>query len=74
MQIGFSYGCLSDPLEKQAKKQGFTLGEKAKKMEHLKDCVIKLRFGIDIPDGIYDKLLKKLNKTVIGSLIALKKG
>lgn len=40
-EVGFSYGALFDDLETQAKEQGYTLGDKAEKLE-------KLRFSVNM--------------------------
>lgn len=68
MKVGFSYGALSPPLEAQANKQGFTLGRDGKELAVCMKAIIKLRFSLQLPDGEYDKLLRRLNKKVVKSL------
>jgi hypothetical protein len=66
--VGFSYGCLADKLEKQARAQGYTLGKAAAEYERCREALITLRFGIDTPDSIHDKLIKRLHARVIKHL------
>jgi hypothetical protein len=68
MQVGFSYGALSDSLETQANNQGFTLGKQKEVLEQCMDAIMRLRFGIDVPDSIHNKLIERLNKKVVKSL------
>ena len=67
-KVGFRYGVLWSSLEEQSKEQGFTLGEKAKELEDYRQAAITLRFGVDLPDSIYEKLLQRINKRVIKAL------
>lgn len=66
--VKFGYGALCETLEKQAKKQGFTLGENAKKLENYRRFAALLFFGLSLPNSMYDKILQKLNKRVVDSL------
>lgn len=66
--VGFHYGALADPYEKQAREHGYTLGDKAELMN-------KLGFGLTInhihgtlSDSAYDKALQKLQKKLIENL------
>jgi hypothetical protein len=65
MKVGFEYGALAEPLEKQARNQGCTLGKDAKKYEQCQKAILTLRFGIDTPDTIHDKLTQRLHSRVI---------
>ena len=66
--LGFSYGCLADKLEDQALAQGLTLGKHAAKYERCREALIELRFGIDTPDSVHDRLIKRLHGRVIKHL------
>ena len=66
--VGFIHGALADPYEKQAREQGFTLGDKAELMD-------KLGFGLNIchvhgvlTDAEYNKALQRLNKKIVSNL------
>ena len=66
--VGFIHGALADPYEKQAREQGFTLGDKAELMD-------KLGFGLSIchvhgvlTDAEYKRALQRLNKKIVGNL------
>jgi len=63
--VSFGYGCLCDTLEKQANEQGFTLGKHAEELERYRQAAITLRFGVDLPDSMYDKILKRIQKNVV---------
>ncbi len=67
--VKFGYGALCDTLEKQANKQGFTLGKDAEKLENYRRYATLLFFGLSLPNSMFDKMLQKLNKLVIDSLI-----
>ena len=68
-KVGFSYGPIVDKtLEEQAKEQGYTLGKQADKFENCRQSLYTLRFGIDVPDGMFDKLCLRLHKRVIASM------
>ena len=69
MNVGFHYGIFFEgKLEEQAVSQGFTLGEKASRLEECLHGINAMRFVIDLPDSIYDKLIERLNKYVVKSL------
>lgn len=67
-KVSFSYGALSRPLEQQANEQGFTLGKEIDNLEACKKAIIQLRFGIDTPDSMHQKLIERLHKSVVKSL------
>ena len=71
VRVKLAYGCLSDSLEKQVNKQRYTLGENARKFENCKEAASILRMGIMLPDGEYDKILRRLNKKVVEALIPI---
>jgi hypothetical protein len=68
MQVGFHYGALSEPLEKQANEQGYTIGKKAEAFERCKDAIITLMFSDILTDSQIDKAYQKLNKKVTKAL------
>lgn len=66
--VGFHHGALADPYEAQARKQGYTLGDKAELMD-------KLGFGLSINyvHGVltyaeYKRALQRLDKKIVGNL------
>lgn len=67
-QIGFHYGAICDPLEKQANEQGYTLGKDAERLQMIKDAIITLMFGDILPDAQRDKMYEKLHKKVLKAL------
>lgn len=65
MTVEFYHGAFSDTYEEQAKRQGYTLGDKA-------DFVQKVGFGIVaahihgcITDSEYDKILRRFQTKII---------
>lgn len=66
--VKFYHGALADPYEKQAREQGFTLGDKAELMDELaKGLVMNMVHGILIYSD-YEKALKKLHKMILKNL------
>ena len=63
--VGFRYGVIYDTLEAQANEQGFTIGKHSKELEECRQAAITLRFGVDLPDSIYDKILQRIQKRVV---------
>jgi hypothetical protein len=63
--VGFGYGVLCDTLEAQANEQGFTLGKHADVLEGCRQAAITLRFGVDLPDSMYNKILQRIQKRVV---------
>ena len=63
--VGFGYGVLCDTLEAQANEQGFTLGKHSEELEKYRQAAITLRFGVDLPDSMYDKILQRIQKRVV---------
>lgn len=70
-EVGFYYGTLSTPLEKQARDQGFELKD-AEKLEKINKAINMCGFYV-ATDSQVNLMLKKLNKKVINNLIPLKK-
>jgi len=68
-RLGFGYGVLCDTLEKQANEQGFTLGKYAEELEKCRQAATTLRFGVDLPDSMYDKILQRIHKRVVKHII-----
>ena len=66
--VGFGYGVLCDTLEEQANQQGYTLGKKSDELEKCRQAAITLRFGVDLPDSIYDKILQRIQKRVVKAI------
>lgn len=66
-QIEFSYGVLSDTLEEQANKQGYTLGEEAEKLEKIRKAINMCKFHV-ATDSQVSSMIKKLHNKVIKAL------
>lgn len=65
MQINLNYGALSDPLEEQANKQGFTLGEKAGLFEKMAYGLVLNMIHGTLTDSQYEKAIQRLHNKVI---------
>ena len=65
--VRFTYGCFADGLEKQANKQGFTLGDKAEFLEKLNKAFLLCKIHL-CTDGQADAMNKKLHKKVVDAL------
>ncbi len=66
--VSFHHGAFRDPYEVQARKQGYTLGDRAELMDNL-------GFGLSInhvhgvlTDAEYKRALQKLNRKLVDSL------
>lgn len=68
LTVGIAYGVLQPPIEEQVNKQGCTLGKKAKFWEDNRTAINILRFAIDTPDSIHNKLVERLHKRVVKAL------
>lgn len=66
--VGFHHGALADPYEKQARKQGYTLGDKAELMDELAHGLIMNHIHGTLTDSAYDKALQKLQKQIVKNL------
>lgn len=69
----FCYGALSDPIEKQANEQGYTLGDKATVMNRLADNLAMLYVHGIINDGEHTKAMKRLHKKITSCLKPLER-
>ena len=67
VSVTFSYGAMSDSLEEQAKKQGFTLGKEAEKLEKIKNAINMCDFHV-ATDSQASSMTKKLHKKVLEAL------
>lgn len=70
-EIGFSYGMLNDDLEKQANKQGYTLGDKGETMEKLRFSANMVRMHGLVTDSQANGMYQKLQKKVVKELMEL---
>lgn len=71
MKIGFKYGVLCDPLEKQANEQGFTLGKKADNFEKIRHAINMCGFHVATESQV-NAMINKLQKQVVKALVPLK--
>ena len=67
IEVGLHYGALSDPLEEQLNKQGFTLGGKRDFIEKLQHGLTMCQFHL-LSEAQYSSCLKKFHKKVIKSI------
>ena len=72
MKVGFHYGALCDPLEKQANDQGFTLGDDKEYLEDLERCMLMCWFHGLVTDSQKVEMMKKVQKKVVKALKPLK--
>ena len=72
MKVGFHYGALCDPLEKQANDQGFTLGDGKEYLEDLERCMLMCWIHGLVTDSQKDAMMKKMQKKVMKALKPLK--
>jgi len=70
-KVGFSYGVLYDPLEKQANEQGYTLGDKAEIFEEIRNSINMCMFHV-ATDSQVSTMTKKLHNKVVKTLKSLK--
>ncbi len=64
-EVGFHYGAMHDPLEKQANNQGYTLGSEAERLEGILKHAIVLHITGMTTRTEHDKILRRLHKKVI---------
>jgi hypothetical protein len=64
-EVGFYHGALSDSYEKQANKQGYTLGDKAKWVQKVGFGLVCAHIHGCITDGEYDKILRRFQQKVL---------
>lgn len=71
--VEFYHGALSESYEKQARKQGFTLGDSAKFADRVAFGLVAAHIHGCITDAEYDRILKRFQKNIlIKALIPLK--
>lgn len=72
-EVIFHYGAASEPLERQANDQGFTLGDKAKLLEDLNRCMLMCWIHGLCTDSQNNAMMGKLQKKVVKALKPLNK-
>jgi hypothetical protein len=60
----FEYGIGCEPIEKQANRQGYTLGKYAEHIEKLMASYNMLRMNLLLTDAQAESILKKIHKKV----------
>ena len=70
--VSFHHGALCDSYEKQANKQGFTLGDKAQYLQELESCLIKAHIHGLLTDSEYDRSLRRLQQQLMRALDRLR--
>ena len=65
MDIEFRHGALSDTYEKQANKQGFTLGDRAEWIQRVGFGLVCAHIHGCITDAEYDKILQRFMKKIL---------
>lgn len=68
LKIGFSHGTLCDSYEKQANKQGFTLGDRSELFDKIGFSYNLLRVRGYLTDNQADMVLKKIQNDLVKSL------
>lgn len=65
-QIGLHFGALSESLEEQLTKQGFTFEiEEVRRFDAQANAIVTLSLGFIITDSIKDKCLAKLHANIV---------
>jgi hypothetical protein len=72
MSIGFAYGVLCEPLEKQANDQGYTLGNKAEMFDKIRESINMCGFHVATNSQV-DAMFKKLHNKIAKELKPLEK-
>ena len=67
-EVIFHYGAVSEPLERQANEQGFTLGDKRKLLEDLNRCMLMCWIHGLSTDSQHNAMMNKLQKKVMKAL------
>lgn len=66
LQVGISYGAMSEPISTQLTKQGLQFDvKKVTRFEELLDHFHHLRFSDLLTDSMCDTILKKLHKQIM---------
>lgn len=68
MEVGFYHGALGDNYEKQANKQGFTLGDKVELFEKIGYSYNMLYIHGYLTDSQADMVCKKIQKNLVKNL------
>ena len=61
--LAISFGALAPPIEKQLNAYGLTLGNKAQKIEKIRDAILMVKFHV-ASETETDKMFKRLMKLV----------
>ena len=67
-EVIFHYGAASEPLERQANEQGFTLGDKRKLLEDLNRCMLMCWIHGLCTDSQHTAMMNKLHKKIMKAL------
>lgn len=70
VEVRFTYGAISDSIEEQANRQGFTLGEEAEKLELIRKAIVMCQFHVATP-AQGSSMRRKLNEKVVRALVPL---
>lgn len=68
MEVNFNYGALGDSLEKQANKQGYTLGKEVGKFDKIKNARSMLSVHGLLTDSESRRVVNRIHKLVIKNL------
>ena len=71
--IIFHFGALSDSIEEQVNRQGFTYGDKSNYVQSIVDGMISLWIENCITDKEYDKIIERVKKKILINKDYLKK-
>ena len=72
MEVGFHHGVFADSYEKQANKQGFTLGDKAELFDDIAHSYNMLRIHDYLTDSQAESVRQKIQKKLVANLKRLK--
>lgn len=72
-EVIFHYGAASEPLERQANEQGFTLGDEEKLLEDLNRYILMCWLHGICTDSQHNSMLDKLQNKVMKALKTLEK-
>lgn len=74
INVGLSYGIISDPLKVQLKKQGVAFDvKKIEQFEEMKDAINTLRWNDLLSDSVVDKVIGKLHKKIMNHVASANK-
>ena len=66
-EVGFYYGVMYEPLEEQANKQGYTLGEEVETLEKIRKAINMCMFHV-ATESQTSSMTQKLHNKVIKAL------